>query len=78
MRHFGEKDEHIPVASVREIAAAYPDVVVYLYPAGQGFNCDRREGYDALRRCPKTIASFRETSARCCSSILDGMSLGSC
>jgi len=32
----------------------------------------------ALRRCPKTIASFRETSARCCSSILDGMSLGSC
>src|SRR5208337_4385754 len=29
-----------------------------------------------LRRCPKTIASFRETSARCCSSILDGMSLG--
>src|SRR5271166_5754845 len=31
----------------------------------------------ALRRCPKTIASFRETSARCCSSILDGMSLGS-
>src|SRR5271166_3438402 len=27
-----------------------------------------------LRRCPKTIASFRETSARCCSSILDGMS----
>src|SRR5271166_1081036 len=31
-----------------------------------------------LRRCPKTIASFRETSARCCSSILDGMSLGSC
>ncbi len=32
----------------------------------------------SLRRCPKTIASFRETSARCCSSILDGMSLGSC
>ncbi len=31
-----------------------------------------------LRRCPKTIASFREASARCCSSILDGMSLGSC
>ena len=29
-----------------------------------------------LWRCPKTIASFRETSARCCSSILDGMSLG--
>ena len=32
----------------------------------------------ALRRCPKTIASFHETSARCCSSILDGMSLVSC
>jgi len=35
-------------------------------------------GKYVLRRCPKTIASFRETSARCCSSILDGMSLGSC
>jgi hypothetical protein len=31
-----------------------------------------------LRRCPKSIASFHETSARCCSSILDGMSLVSC
>jgi len=38
----------------------------------------RDETGPALRRCPKTIASFRETSARCCSSILDGMSLGSC
>ena len=36
------------------------------------------EGSVALRRCPKTIASFHETSARCCSSILDGMSLVSC
>ena len=36
------------------------------------------EMWTKLRRCPKTIASFRETSARCCSSILDGMSFGSC
>ena len=40
---------------------------------------DGDTGYGGLlRRCPKTIASFHETSARCCSSILDGMSLVSC
>jgi type III restriction enzyme len=39
---------------------------------------DKDIAIPVLRRCPKTIASFHETSARCCSSILDGMSLVSC
>ena len=47
MLHFGEKDEHIPAAGVRELAALYPDIPVHLYPAGHGFNCDHRESYDA-------------------------------
>ena len=47
MLHFGEKDEHIPVAGVRELAAQYPDIPVRLYLAGHGFNCDHRESYDA-------------------------------
>jgi carboxymethylenebutenolidase len=47
MLHFGEKDEHIPVAGVRELAALYRDIPVHVYPAGHGFNCDQRESYDA-------------------------------
>ncbi|MGO4869347.1 MAG: dienelactone hydrolase family protein [Roseiarcus sp.] len=47
MLHFGEKDEHIPVAGVREIAAAHPDVPIHLYPAGHAFNRDVGAGYHA-------------------------------
>jgi carboxymethylenebutenolidase len=45
--HFGEKDQHIPVAGVRDVAAAHLEVVVHIYPADHGFNCDHRESYDA-------------------------------
>ena len=47
MLHFGEKDDHIPVAGVREVEALHPDVQVFLYPAGHGFHCDERGSYDA-------------------------------
>ena len=45
--HFGEKDGHIPIAGVKEFAAAHPGTPVYIYPADHGFNCDERESYDA-------------------------------
>lgn len=45
--HFGEKDAHIPIARVREFAAAHRDLPVFLYPADHGFNCDERDSYDA-------------------------------
>jgi carboxymethylenebutenolidase len=47
MLHFGEKDDHIPVAGVREVETLHPDVQVFLYPAGHGFHCDERGSYDA-------------------------------
>ena len=47
MLHFGEQDAHIPVAGVREVAAAHPGVPVFLYPAGHGFSCDHRSAYHA-------------------------------
>ena len=47
MLHFGEKDDHIPVAGVREVEALHPGVEVFLYPAGHGFHCDERGSYDA-------------------------------
>jgi len=45
--HFGDKDSHIPVPGVKEVAAAHPDVEVHMYPADHGFNCDQRDSYDA-------------------------------
>jgi len=47
MAHYGEKDEHISVASVNTLAAAHPTVTVHLYPAPHGFNCDQRGSFDA-------------------------------
>ena len=63
MLHFGEKDEHIPVAGVRELAAQYPDIPVRLYLAGHGFNCDQRESYDAPSAAlawTRTLEFFRK------------------
>jgi carboxymethylenebutenolidase len=44
--HFGELDEGVTLAEVREFAAAQPTVDIPVYPgAGHGFNCDQRDGY---------------------------------
>jgi carboxymethylenebutenolidase len=47
MAHFGELDAHIAVAGVEAFRAAQPSVVVHLYPAQHGFNCEQRDSYDA-------------------------------
>jgi carboxymethylenebutenolidase len=44
--HFGDKDQSIPMTDVEKIKAARPDVPVYVYSAGHGFNCDERGSYD--------------------------------
>ena len=36
----GETDAFIPLQDVEPVRAARPDVPVYLYPAGHGFNCN--------------------------------------
>jgi len=63
MAHFGERDGMIPVAGVRQFAAAHPAVQVFVYPADHGFNCDQRGSYDApaarLAR-ERTLAFLRE------------------
>ena len=48
MCHFGERDAHIPVAGVRQFAAAHPEAQVFVYAADHGFNCDQRGSYDAV------------------------------
>jgi carboxymethylenebutenolidase len=46
MFHFGEKDSHIPLSTVKEIEAAYPQGVYHLYPAEHGFNCTDRKSFE--------------------------------
>ena len=48
MLHFGAKDEHIPLEGIEQVKAAHPEVEVYLYDAGHGFNCDERASYSAM------------------------------
>ena len=47
MLHFGKQDNHIPAADVEKIHAAHPEVEIYWYDAGHGFNCDARASFNA-------------------------------
>lgn len=57
MLHFGTQDAHIPKADVDKIKAAHPEVEVYWYNAGHGFNCDERASYS-----PEAAKTARERS----------------
>ncbi len=46
--HFGRHDHGIPMDGVEKVIAAHhPNVEVFVYDAGHGFNCDARASYDA-------------------------------
>jgi len=47
MLHFGEIDQSIPLSDVEIIRGKRPDIEIYTYPAGHGFNCDERGAYNA-------------------------------
>jgi len=44
--HFGRHDGHIPAADVEKVKAAHPEVEVFWYEAGHGFNNDTRASYN--------------------------------
>lgn len=61
--HFGRHDQGIPMGDVeRVIAAGHPNLQLFVYEAGHGFNCDQRSDFDAesarLAR-ERTLALFR-------------------
>jgi carboxymethylenebutenolidase len=61
LAHFGERDKHIPVASVEAFKKAHPEVEVHIYSADHGFNCDHRGSYDAAaakQARERTVAFF--------------------
>ncbi len=47
MLHFAKHDQHIAIEGTRAIQQTYPQVQVFEYEAGHGFNCDQRADYDA-------------------------------
>ncbi|MBB3695630.1 dienelactone hydrolase family protein [Sphingomonas sp. BK580] len=64
--HFGREDVEIPMDAVEAFRDARPDVEVQLYPAGHGFNSDRRDDYDAASArlaFERTLAFFDAASA---------------
>lgn len=44
--HFGEHDAGIPMEGVKKLQAAHPNIPIYVYDAGHGFNSDRRTDYN--------------------------------
>jgi carboxymethylenebutenolidase len=60
--HFGEHDHGIPMEAVNKIKAAHPQVKVYVYDAGHGFNSDRRADYNEAAHklgMQRTLELFR-------------------
>ena len=59
--HFGANDASIPAMAIERHRECVPDAEVHVYPAGHGFNCDRRHDFDtesaALAR-QRTLAFF--------------------
>ncbi len=45
--HFGDQDQSIPMDDVRRLQKAHPEIPIFIYPAGHGFNCDQRQSYHA-------------------------------
>jgi carboxymethylenebutenolidase len=46
MLHFGKLDTHIPAEGVEKVHAAHPEVEIYWYDAGHGFNRDVGSSYN--------------------------------
>jgi carboxymethylenebutenolidase len=57
--HFGDKDAHIPAEMVNKIAASHPEVAIFRYEAGHGFNCDARSAFE-----PASAKLARERSLK--------------
>ena len=55
MMHFGAKDPHIGPEEIEKIRSAHPDLPLFIYDAGHGFNCDQRKDFE-----PQSAALARQ------------------
>jgi carboxymethylenebutenolidase len=46
MMHFGARDAHIGPEEIEKIRRAHPDLPLFIYDAGHGFNCDQRKDFE--------------------------------
>lgn len=63
MFHFGERDASIPAEMVQQHRDKLPQMEVFTYPAGHGFNCDLRADYEpasAQLARERTLAFFAQ------------------
>ena len=61
--HFGTQDTSIPMDGVEKLRAKHPDVLIYIYEAGHGFNSDRPTHHnDAAAKLARqrTLELFRK------------------
>jgi carboxymethylenebutenolidase len=61
MLHFGKQDTHIPETDIAKVQAAHPEVEIYWYDAGHGFNNDTRASYNqkaSKEALARTLAFF--------------------
>jgi carboxymethylenebutenolidase len=59
--HLGETDVEIPLEPMQAVAARCSNVKLHIYPAGHGFNSDRRTDYhhdSAMLARERTLALF--------------------
>jgi len=63
MLHFGRQDAHIPAEEVETIHAAHPEVEIFWYDAGHGFNRDVDANYNkdaAVVARERSVAFLKE------------------
>ena len=54
--HYGDQDTGIPLEQVEQLKARYPEVGIYVYPAGHGFCNDQRPASYNEEACNKASA----------------------
>lgn len=63
MAHFGDQDHWIPLDTIEAFKKTQPGVMVHVYHANHGFNCDQRGSYDevaAKQARARTLAFLAE------------------
>jgi carboxymethylenebutenolidase len=48
MHHHGAKDPHIGPDDIEKIRQAHPEIPLFVYDAGHGFNCDQRKDFEPV------------------------------
>lgn len=65
--HFGTTDQYIPFELVQMLRYARPDLSIYDYPAGHGFNCPQRDTFN-----PEATEKAMDTTMTMITHIIEG------